>query len=64
MKFALLAVSAVAVVCAIGRFKAWLSRTVVCMHMAAKDYTLPTDEELRAYVEEILRRTFRPKSRV
>lgn len=63
MEVALLVVSIVAVVCAVGWFKAWLSRTVVCMHMAAKEYTLPTDEELRAYVEEILRRTFRPKSR-
>lgn len=46
------------VMCALGWFNAWLARMALCMHMVVKNYTPPTDQEMEAYIKEILRRTF------
>lgn len=49
--------------CALGWFNARLARMALCMHMVVKNYTPPTDQEMEAYIKEILRRTFNPKGR-
>lgn len=50
-------------ICAIGWFNAWLARMALCMHLVVKNYTPPTNQEMKAYIKEILRRTFSTKGR-
>lgn len=51
--------SVVAIICAAG----WLCNRMGCMalimYIQGKDYTLPTDEELKACMTEVVRRMFR-----
>lgn len=45
-----------AVICGIGWLCYWVSTAALIMYMIGKEYTLPTDEELRACTAEVIRR--------
>lgn len=55
----LLVIFVIAAICGIGWFNAWLARMALCMHLVVKNYTPPTNQEMEAYIKEILRRTFK-----
>ena len=51
---AILAVTTV--ICAVGWLNRWVCCTAWIMYVVGKDYTLPTDEELRACLMEVWKR--------
>ena len=46
-------------VCAAGWFRYWLGCASLALFIAGKECTLPTDEELEACKEEVLKRILR-----
>ena len=46
-------------ICCICCIAFWLGMMSLSMYMIAKEYTLPTEEESKACMIEVLRRTFR-----
>lgn len=44
------------IVCGIGWLCYWVSCAALFMYMIAKEYTLPTDEELKACMVEVIKR--------
>lgn len=48
----------IAAVCGIKWFFSWVGGRAIVLYMLGKGYTPPTDEELKACVMEVLRRTF------
>lgn len=47
------------ILCSIGCLVFWLGMMSLTMYMIAKEYTLPTEEESKACMKEVLRRSFR-----
>lgn len=46
----------IAVICAFGWLNRWVGCAALAMYIASKEYTPPTDEELRACLAEVWRR--------
>lgn len=52
----------VAMVCGVGWLCYWLSTASLIMYIIGKEYTLPTDEEWKACMDEVVRRKFKRES--
>lgn len=50
-------------VCCFGWFISWVGKAALCMHLVVKGYEPPSDQELSAYITEILRNTLKIKDR-
>lgn len=60
MKTVLIIIFAVAaIICAIGWLCYWVSTAALIMYMIRKNYTLPTDPELKACMAEVVRNKFK-----
>lgn len=51
----------IAIVCAIGWLCYWVSFAALYMYILAKEYTPPTEEELKVCISEVVKRTLKLK---
>lgn len=49
--------------CCSGWFVSWVGKAALCMHIVMRGYASPSDQELSAYIHEILRNLLNLKGR-
>ena len=49
--------------CCFGWFVSWVGKAALCMHIVMRGYAAPSDQELNAYIHEILRNLLKLKGR-
>ena len=63
MTIAIIILCILLLVCCFGWFVSWVGKAALCMHIVMRVYAPPSDQELSAYIHEIIRNLLNLKGR-
>ena len=61
MTIAIIILCILLLICCFGWFVSWIGKAALCMHIVMRGYAPPSDQELSAYIHEIIRNLLKIK---